>query len=45
MTDLLAWSPYRIPAILVPKASLDELFAVLDEEVPYRLLTNRGDLD
>lgn len=45
MTNLLPWSFHVFPTILVTEPCLDQLLAVLDEQVPHSLLAYRGDLD
>ena len=45
MTNLLPRKPHALSAILVAESGLNELFTVLDEQIPDSLFPNRGDLD
>ena len=45
VTNLLPWGQHRLPTGLVAKTGLNEFFAVLDEQIPDGLLTDRSDLD
>ncbi len=45
MADLLSRSDNVLAPLLVSETSLDELLAVLDEEVVDGLITDRSDLD
>lgn len=45
MTDLLTWLSNVFSALLEPETSLNQLLAMLDEQIPDRLVTDRGNLD